>query len=271
MTIYRGLSGVNREIRQQFRGLGGANREIKEQYRGLGGVNRQVFKKGNPLSTKGIGSVVKLKVSGMDRDFLIIQQGKPSAIYDDSCNGTWLMMKDIYESRQWHSSNSNDYANSTIHSYLNGTFLNLFAANIQSVIKQVKIPYRPGNKVNDESIYSGAYGLSAKIFLLSAYEINWNKNLPNGYYLPADGSTVSYFSGISAVDAKRIAYLNGSAALWWLRSPYTYNSTHAWVVQTDGGYGGGYSYRSCSYPSEVRPTLVLPFDVSVDDNGVILI
>ncbi len=43
MTIYRGLGGVNREVKQQFRGLGGVNREIKEQYRGLSGVNRKVF------------------------------------------------------------------------------------------------------------------------------------------------------------------------------------------------------------------------------------
>lgn len=43
MTIYRGLGGVNREVKQQFRGLGGVNREVKEQYRGLSGVNRKVF------------------------------------------------------------------------------------------------------------------------------------------------------------------------------------------------------------------------------------
>ena len=43
MTIYRGLSGVNRELKQQYRGLSGVNREIKEQYRGLSDVNRKVF------------------------------------------------------------------------------------------------------------------------------------------------------------------------------------------------------------------------------------
>ena len=43
MTIYRGVSGVNREIKQQFRGVGGVNREIKEQYRGVGGANRKIF------------------------------------------------------------------------------------------------------------------------------------------------------------------------------------------------------------------------------------
>ena len=97
------------------------------------------------LSSKAIGSTIKLKVNGSAKDFIVVHQGKPSSVYDDSCNGTWLLMKDIYESRAWHSSNTNDYANSTIHSYLNGTFLNLFESNIKNAIKQVKLPYRKGS------------------------------------------------------------------------------------------------------------------------------
>ena len=54
MPIYRGLSGTNRMIKQQFRGLSGVNREIKEQYRGLSGVNRKVFSNG-PTWTKVSG------------------------------------------------------------------------------------------------------------------------------------------------------------------------------------------------------------------------
>ena len=70
------------------------------------------------LGAKAVGSIVKIKVNGAAKDFIIVHQGKPSSVYDDSCNGTWLLMKDIYEKRQWNSSNTNDYANSTIHSYL---------------------------------------------------------------------------------------------------------------------------------------------------------
>lgn len=97
------------------------------------------------LGAKAVGSTVKIKVNGTVKDFIIIHQGKPSSVYDDSCNGTWLLMKDIYEKRQWNSSNTNDYANSTIHSYLNSTFLNLLESNIKTAIKQVKIPYRKGS------------------------------------------------------------------------------------------------------------------------------
>ena len=51
------------------------------------------------LSTKAVGSTVKLKVDGALKEFLVVHQGKPSSIYDDSCNGTWLLMKDCYVSR----------------------------------------------------------------------------------------------------------------------------------------------------------------------------
>ena len=50
------------------------------------------------LSTKAVGSTVKLKVNGTAREFLVVHQGKPSSLYDESCNGTWLLMKDCYES-----------------------------------------------------------------------------------------------------------------------------------------------------------------------------
>ena len=92
------------------------------------------------LSSKAIGSTIKLKVNGSAKDFIVVHQGKPSSVYDDSCSGTWLLMKDIYENRQWHSSDTNDYANSTIYSYLNSTFLAMLDSNIQKAIKQVKLP-----------------------------------------------------------------------------------------------------------------------------------
>ena len=125
------------------------------------------------LSSKGVGSIVKLKVNGFARNFIVVHQGKPSSVYDDSCTGTWLLMKDIYERRQWHSSNTNDYANSTIHSYLNSTFLAMFDSNIQKAIKQVKLPYRKGSGTST-TVTSGSNGLSEKIFLLSATETSLN-------------------------------------------------------------------------------------------------
>ena len=222
------------------------------------------FDSGTPISDLAVGSTVKIAVNGTLRDFLIVHQGKPSSLYDDSCNGTWLLMKDIYENRQWHSSDVNKLESSTIHSYLNSTFLNLFDSNIKDAIKQVKIPYRK-NGGSYGTNQSGANGLPAKIFLLSGYEVGWTSS--DNLYFPQDGAKLSYFeSGIvTSANNKRIAYLNGSAARWWLRSPYTYNTDSAWYVRSNGDYNNSYA----SYSTGIRPALVLPSDTLVSDDGTI--
>lgn len=214
------------------------------------------------LSSKAIGSTIKLKVNGSAKDFIVVHQGKPSSVYDDSCNGTWLLMKDIYENRQWHSSNTNDYANSTIHSYLNSTFLNLFESNIKNAIKQVKLPYRKGSGTST-TVTSGSNGLSAKIFLLSATETSFNfSTMPSG-----EGAEQAYFKGCAdnSSDSKRVAYLNGSATSWWLRSPFCYSFYGALCVYSSGGWG---SYN-CSYSVGIRPALILPSTLLVSDDGTV--
>lgn len=214
------------------------------------------------LSSKAIGSTIKLKVNGSAKDFIVVHQGKPSSVYDDSCNGTWLLMKDIYESRQWHSSNTNDYANSTIHSYLNSTFLAMFDSNIQKAIKQVKLPYRKGSGTST-TVTSGSNGLSAKIFLLSATETSFSFS-----YMPSgEGAELAYFKGCAdnSSDSKRVAYLNGSATLWWLRSPYCYNFYSALYVYSSGDW----DVSNCSNSCGIRPALILPSTLLVSDDGTV--
>lgn len=215
------------------------------------------------LSSKAIGSTIKLKVNGSAKDFIVVHQGKPSSVYDDSCNGTWLLMKDIYENRQWHSSNTNDYANSTIHSYLNSTFLNLFESNIKNAIKQVKLPYRKGSGTST-TVTSGSNGLSAKIFLLSATEtsFNFSSYMPSG-----EGAELAYFKGCAdnSSDSKRVAYLNGSATYWWLRSPGCSYFSGALGVDSNGDWGSG----GCSDSYGIRPALILPSTLLVSDDGTV--
>ena len=216
------------------------------------------------LSTKAVGSTVKLKVDGSLKEFIVVHQGKPSSMYDESCNGTWLLMKDCYVSRAWHSSNVNKYESSDIHSYLNNTFINLFDSNIRNAIKQVKLPYRK-NGGSGGSDQSGANGLLCKIFLLSGYEIGFTTS--DNSYFPVDGAKLSYFeagTGSSALN-KRIAYLNGSAASWWLRSPGTSYAFSVWFVLTSGYYGSS----DASGSRGIRPALVLPSTLLVSDDGTV--
>ena len=215
------------------------------------------------LSSKAIGSTIKLKVNGSAKDFIVVHQGKPSSVYDDSCNGTWLLMKDIYESRQWNRLGTSDYANSTIHSYLNGTFLGLFESNIKNAIKQVKLPYRKGSGMST-TVASGSNGLSAKIFLLSAAEMSFSfDGMPSG-----EGAELAYFKGCAdnGPDSKRVAYLNGSADVCWaLRSPFCQVSNCVMFIVSNGNWG----YNNCSNYYGVRPALILPSTLLVSDDGTV--
>lgn len=219
---------------------------------------------GATAGSLAVGSSVFTNVNGAKTEFIVVHQGKPSSLYDDSCNGTWLLMKDSYEQSQWHSSNVNKLESSTIHSYLNSTFLNLFDSNIKDAIKQVKIPYRK-NGGSDGTNQSGANGLSCKIFLLSGYEVGWTSS--DNQYFPQDGAKLSYFeagTGTSA-NSKRIANFNGAAAKWWLRSPSTSSTASVWRVVDDGNY----DYRSATFPIGVRPAFILPSETKISKNGLI--
>ena len=211
------------------------------------------------LGSKAVGSSVYLKVNGVNTEFLVVHQGKPSSLYDDSCNGTWLLMKDIYKTMAWDSSN-NDYKNSDVHSYLNGTFLGLLETDIQNAIKQVKIPYRNGTGSGGTTA-SGANGLSTKIFLLSGYEVGWTTSDSQNF--PVDGAKLDYFTASSSGNSKRIANLNGTATYWWLRSPCTSGTGYVWHVYSSGDCNFWY----CGNTYGVRPALVLDSLLSVSDDG----
>ena len=200
-------------------------------------------------------------MNGVKTEFIVVNQGKPSDMYDDSCNGTWLLMKDIYEERQWNSSNSNSYKASTIYSYLNGTFLNLFDSNIKDTIKQVKIPYVNGT--GGSAVASGANGLSAKAFLLSGYEVG----IGGARYVPQDGAKLDYFNQNTGTDTKRIAYLSGSATSWWLRSPSTSTNNNALRVFDNGGWGDIGTLGVLG----IRPAFIVPSDALVDSSGNIML
>ena len=201
------------------------------------------------LSTKAVGSIVKIKVNGAAKDFIIVHQGLPSSAYDASCNGVWVVMKDIYTTSAF--GNNNSYKDSGIHTYLNGTFYNLIDSQIRAVIKQVKIPY------TNSGVQSGANGLSTKVFLLSGTEVGFS----GVSYMNTEGAKLSYFDSAS----KRVAYNGSSAAGWWLRSPNTYASNYVWRVKSDGS--GDYWNYGSTYG--VRPAFVLPSELVVSDDGTV--
>ena len=239
-------------------------RKVKKGYIGINGVARQFYSAGVPISTLPVGSTVKLNVNGTPMDFIIVQHGNPDDyFYDSSCNGTWLLMKDIIEKVEWAIDSISTYDSSYIHNYVNTTFLSYFDSSIQSIIKQVKIPYVYGDTSNiTKGVKFGANGLSTKVFLLSAKEVGFSDT---GKLLD-DGLVLDYFNGCS--DETRIAYQNGSAVFgWWLRSPVKNYSGQSTAVNLYGKLQQQKNYSYYNYG--LRPAFIVPSDTPVAEDYTI--
>lgn len=197
-----------------------------------------------------VGTLLKLEENGVGVNYRVIHQGVPSEMYDESCDGTWVLREKISATGTFYNGAINNYASSRLHSYFNSTHLALFDDATQALIKQAKIPYVNGNG-NSGSVASGANGLSTKIFALSGYEVGWTNS--NNSYIPKDGACLSYFSGIAETDSKRIAYLdNGSLSNWWTRSPSKQNTENVLLVSS----GGGIQYTAANSPVGIRPAMI---------------
>ena len=221
---------------------------------------------GIQAGTLAVGSVVKLMEGSTAVEYLVVNQGIPSnsSLYDASCDGTWLLRKDIHSERQWAFSNDNVYTRSAINTWLNGDFFNTLGSIEQASVKQVKIPYCTGG--GDTTINSEANGLSVKVFLLDCYEVGWTTS---DYSLfNVDGAKLEYFipSTGSAADNKRTAKLNGREQQWMTRTPVGDGNGAEFVVTSSGSYDTGLSKTS----DGVRPALVLPSNALFDETTMLL-
>ena len=216
------------------------------------------------LGNVAVGTIIKLNENGSPVEYLVVNQGLPSILYDGSCDGTWLLRKDIIETRVWFSDNINELEDSDIQKWLNDTMLNKYDANLRSAIKQVKIPYRFDCGLGGTNFY-GDKGLLCKIFLLSDEEVGLDTAYNPDF--PENGSKLNYFERGTSPSAyqKRIANLNGTPYVWWLRSPVTSEKIAVWAIATSGGF----QRRDAELLAGVRPALVLPTTLLVLADGSI--
>ena len=257
--MYAPVAGTARKIKKVYAPVNGVARSVTKVYKGVNGIARQVYAAGKGLAEFAIGESVFLNLNGNPVEFLVVNIGIPSnsELYDPSCDGVWLLAKDCYEKRRWNSSSDSNYKASTIHAYLNSTFLGLFDPAVQNIILEAKIPYVNGNG-NTETVSSGADGLPVKVFLLSCMEVGWW--LPQNTTMPIEGASLAYFAGMAYTDERRIAYLDGSASAWALRSPERLDYSDVWTVIATGG---GARWGATQEPG-IRPALILPRNVRVN-------
>lgn len=214
-----------------------------------------------PASTLPVGASVYAKESGTPAEFIVVHQGNPDAsIYDTSCDGTWLMRKDLYNGQAWSTSGNNRWQLATLQQWLRDTYVNYL--DVSSIIKSVKIPHGLGLGTN--TVYTGADGLDSKVFLLSGYEVGTG----GVNYLPKDGAKLDWFNASTGTSTQRIAYLSGNAIPWWLRTPYADSSSTVWFV---GSNSGSCSTNSVGNGYGVRPCFIIPSNTEVDEFGNIVV
>lgn len=198
MSGYAGIDGLGKSIPTMYIGVDNIARPIQRAYIGVDGVARLWYQNNIKLGSLKIGSVVKIKIGETYRDFIVIHHGNPDeAIYDSSCNGTWLVQKNIYEKKEFNStsawpSRTNTYYGSKpspLYTYLVEDYYSTIDIIAKSNIKAIRLPYWHGNGDASSGWKCLSNGLYCRIFLLSPGEVgqgsmekNNDKTKPLAYF-----------------------------------------------------------------------------------------
>ena len=192
------------------------------------------------LDALTVGSTVRFKrEDGHYMNFIVVQKGKPSDLYDSSCDGIWLLKDSNYKSM---TAGYTKYAISNYHKTYRNDFEALLDKRMMNAIPDVKIPYVNGEYA-DGIIASGSNGLQTKSFLLSAKEIG--STVAN---LLVDGTCLTYFND-SSTNTERND--NGSTQL--TRSPSQTTNNVVTVSAT-----GIHTTTTRTTSRGTRPALILP-------------
>lgn len=261
------INGTSYDIKSGRTLIGGTGYDIKKGRTLIGGTGYDISF-GTPIGELAVGTSVFMNVNGVRTEFIVVHQGNPdSSLYDASCNGTWVLMKDVYAKVDvgvdyyYHTGKTNDY--------LNNTFLKLLDNGVQTAIKQVKIPYTTWGYTGTyygNVIHKTGNGLSTKIFAPAAGEVS------NNFDGAGDGATLDYFANDSANTTScqnRVAYLNGAACNWKLRTPELSGSGSQVNTLSSTRYiweNGQLNSSNYIRTYGMRPQFIFPFEVLNDDD-----
>lgn len=199
---------------------------------------------GTPLSQLAEGTLIKILENGSPVEFYLAKHS-----YEPSLNGAGrelLVRKDVYDQRQWNSSNANAWANCVLRSWLNSNYKNLFSSAVQALIGTTTYYYTPGN---------GSWSVTTRsdaVFSLSGTELNGSHSNCN-----VEGTALPIWSTL------RLAYnSSGDRSFQWTRSPVISNTSSAWAFDIIPGFGGfGVNTEIGS-----RPCFTLPATALVDQD-----
>ena len=166
---------------------------------------------GTPASELPVGTIVKVNENGSPVEYTIIHQGKPNSnMYDETCNGTWLLRRSALGSSSWKDQEDrfeNDYTESALHKYLNSTILARYSTWLQNnmITSNIPVDSMAYWDYTDDSRLSYT---NSKIFVLSIHEVGYSspsKSYPSGYV--QDGVKLDYFGACDTTTAAGNIYI----------------------------------------------------------------
>lgn len=254
------INGTSYDIKSGRTLIGGTGYDIKKGRTLIGGTGYDISF-GTPVGELAVGSSVYMNVGGVRKEWLVVHQGNLTpAYYDDTCNGTWLLLKDIYTLIEFAYETDDEaggyryfYEYSKVDNYLRNTFFPLLEPHIQSLIKQINLPLIS----RGSATYGTPVTVPRKIFCLDRADLGFG-HWSGETYVP-----LSYFSDqTSSSDNKKIGYYNGQATSWYTRDDF---SNDLAIVHTSGSLA--YLDSVTGKENGIRPSLVLPSDdAKFDDN-----
>ncbi len=215
------------------------------------------------LGSRNVGDIIKIRENGVPVDFLIVHKGLPPSYYDGSCNGIWVLRKNVH-SRFAGSSQIPNYPFSGIAAWLENTYYNMFDAVARAGIRYVKIPYQYASG-SSTAAATGAAGAAVHCFLLSAAETAASKK-------DDFSSVLQYFQGCTTNgEVKRIAYdAGGTAQRWYLRN--TSGGTSKGYIRVVDESGQSYILEGEAQENRhIRPAMILDPDMLIDDSGTVTV
>ena len=174
------------------------------------------------------------------------------------CDGTIKIMRTVSIGNQaWDSSNSNNWANASLNTYLNETYYNGLNATAQNQI--VAKDWSIGAVSNNNDLANtiekeNGKKWNGKVALVTASEyVRSNSN-------KSSCGTVQQLWNATSGQCKGTTWMFYSNNWWWTLSPYSGSSKGVFFVE----YGGGsFDYNSADFDYAVRPTLYLSSEIKI--------
>jgi hypothetical protein len=213
---------------------------------------------GVQLGTKALGSLIKVKINGVDQNFIVVQHGKPDASYDNSFNGgTVLVANKAQTDLAWGTTfvtGSWTYWGSDLNSYMVATFGDLIEATVKNKIQNVII--REGYGLTDGTV--GTQSMSAvNVFAPASKEMGYaDSGAIGGHAVPNDGNAFAYYAQGNAKPS----------GIWWTRTPVSVGTGRNSLYSSHGTIG----YAKVDTAHGALPAFVLPQTTLIDANGYVM-